>query len=137
MGVMIERRVTDPHNEWGVAAWLAILTTCMVALATITPYFLTVPQGNATLISQSQTTLYNGWLIVLAYYFATNLGAGRKDAAIQNMASTIKAAQDTLSAVVPPATPGGDPTMVLKPGEAAQVAATPSGNTVVTKDTPP
>lgn len=127
-GTFQDRRATNEH-KFDVAAWLAILTTLMVALATITPYFLTVPQANATLISQSQTTLYNGWLVILTYYYATNQLQGRKDAAIQSQAKAIENAQATLSAVAA-ASPGSSADINLRPGETATATATAAGTTI-------
>jgi hypothetical protein len=111
---MIEHR---SNSEWTVAGWLAIIITIMVALAALTPYIVTIPQSNITLITQAQTTLWNGWLVVLSYYFGTTQSQGRKDAAIQTLASTAQAAQAALTP-----TPNAD--VKLDPGQSATVTAT-------------
>lgn len=50
---------------------LAIGVTVMVALACLTPYVIKIPEANINLITQAQTTLWNGWLMILGYFFGT------------------------------------------------------------------
>lgn len=50
---------------------LAIGVTVMVALACLTPYVIKIPEANLNLITQAQTTLWNGWLMILGYFFGT------------------------------------------------------------------
>ena len=59
------------RDEAPIAGVLALLVTIMVALAALTPYVMTIPEKNLNLITQAQTTLWNGWLMILTYYFAT------------------------------------------------------------------
>ncbi len=116
---MLERRA---GTEWNVAGLLAIIITIMVALAALTPYIVTIPQTNITLITQAQTTLWNGWLVVLSYYFGTSQSQGRKDAAIQTLASTAQAAQAAL-------TPAPTTDVKPEPGQTTPVTAKPEGET--------
>lgn len=57
-------------HDW-VPGALAIGVTVMVALAALTPYVIQVPEKNLNLITQAQTTLWNGWLMILGYFFGT------------------------------------------------------------------
>lgn len=130
------RRVTDHvHNDWGVAGLLAVMVTVMVGFATLTPYVVVIPESNLTLITQAQTTLWNGWLVILGYYFATNQLQGRKDAAIQSLAKANETAQNTLSAL-PAVGPTASADMLLKPGETATATATQAGTTIEKGDAP-
>jgi len=95
------------------------MTTVMVAVAALAPYLITIPQSNLNLITQAQTTLWNGWLVILGFYFSSSISSGKKDAAIQTLAQTAKTAQETLSA----STVGQNPTATIAPGETATIKA--------------
>ena len=84
-------------EEAPIAGILAIMVTVMVALAALTPYVMSIPEKNLNLITQAQTTLWNGWLMILTYYFATTNNNNKAAATIATQAKTIQAAQDTLS----------------------------------------
>lgn len=80
-----------------IAGVLAIMVTIMVALAALTPYVMTIPEKNLNLITQAQTTLWNGWLMILTYYFATTNTNNKAAATIEAQAKTIQEAQTTLT----------------------------------------
>ena len=121
-GTFVERRTADLH-EWGVPGVLAIMVTVMVAFATLTPYLIVIPESNLNLITQAQTTLWNGWLVILGFYFATTQTQGRKDAAIQALAQTAQRAT------------GGDAASIaLAPGQSAVATAGIDGSTEIKKD---
>lgn len=109
---MIDRRVATEPTIPGI---LAVMVTVMVALAALTPYLVVIPESNQNLITQAQTTLWNGWLVVLSYYFGTTQGQGKKDAAIHTLAET---ASKQAAAITPPPA-----TVELGPGEEARVKA--------------
>lgn len=115
---MIDRRV---NSEWTVAGWLALMVTIMVALAALTPYVVTIPKDNLNLITQAQTTLWNGWLVVLSYYFGTTQSQGRKDVTISTLADTAKSAQAALAPA--PGAPQGE-VVEIKPDETLTVKGT-------------
>lgn len=80
-----------------IAGVLAIMVTIMVALAALTPYVMSIPEKNLNLITQAQTTLWNGWLMILTYYFATTNTNNKAAATIEAQAKTIQEAQTTLT----------------------------------------
>lgn len=104
--------------EW-VPGALAIATTAMVALAALTPYLWAIPKDNMNLITQSQTTLWNGWLMILGFYFATSLNARKASDTIDTLAQTARTAGAALAPLSP------IPDVTLEPGQTATVAATP------------
>lgn len=87
----------DYTEEWSTSGILAIMVTLMVAVAAIAPYWVGVPEKNMNLITQGQTTLWAGWLLILGYYFGTTNSQGRKDATIQTLATTASKAQEALA----------------------------------------
>lgn len=104
-------------HEW-VPGALAVGITILVALATITPYFYNIPEKNMNLITQAQTTLWNGWMVVLAYYYGSNKNQTK---AQDTMNTQAQLASDALSATMP----RSDATVSLEPGERATVEAEP------------
>lgn len=100
---------------------LAIMVTFMVALAALTPYVVLIPKDNLNLITQAQTTLWNGWLVILGYYFATTSNQRKKDDIISTQADTIQKAQAALPSV--PGAVQGD-TIPVSPGEVKTVVGT-------------
>lgn len=96
--------IKDKIHDWAesVAGVLAVAVTIMVALAALTPYWLPIPEKNMNLITQGQTTLWNGWLLILGFYFGTTNSQGKKDATIQTLAATAGKAQDALAPLVNP-----------------------------------
>jgi uncharacterized membrane protein len=84
-------------DEQPVAAILAVMVTVMVALAALTPYVMSIPEKNLNLITQAQTTLWNGWLMILTYYYATTNANTKAAATIATQAKTIQDAQTTLT----------------------------------------
>lgn len=113
----------DKAHEWAesVSGILALLVTVMVALAALTPYWLPIPEKNMNLITQGQTTLWNGWLLILGFYFGTASSQGKKDATIQTLANTASKAQEALtptaSADIIPVAPGETKTIQGTPEE--------------------
>lgn len=90
--------MTNKHDkEWSVSGVLALLVTGMVALAALAPYWIEIPEKNMNLITQGQTTLWAGWLLILGFYFGTTNSQGRKDATIQTLAATASKAQEALA----------------------------------------
>jgi asparagine N-glycosylation enzyme membrane subunit Stt3 len=110
---MIERRA---HVEPSIPGVLAVMVTVMVALAALTPYLVVIPSSNLTLITQAQTTLWNGWLLVLGFYFGNTMSQGKKDSTIQTLAQTAQAAGAALAPPPPP-----EPTIPVAPGESVTV----------------
>lgn len=106
----------ETHKEWSVAGTLAILVTAMVALAALAPYWIPIPEKNMNLITQGQTTLWAGWLLILGFYFGTTNSQGRKDATIQELAKTAGKAQDALAPLV-----GSTPTETIPVAEGEKV----------------
>lgn len=94
---MTDKTQQPPEDKWTVAGILALLVTGMVALAALAPYWVAIPEKNMNLITQGQTTLWAGWLLMLGYYFGTTQSQGRKDATIQTLAHTASKAQDALA----------------------------------------
>lgn len=97
-----------------VAAILAVGTTTAVLAAAMVPYFLDIPKDNHNLIVQGQTTIWNGWLVILSFYFGTTVG-GRK---YQN---TIERQAKVIEQTVPPNVTDGK--VQLRPGEEVNVEA--------------
>lgn len=105
--------VEAAERRRNTAGKLALAVTVMVALATLTPYVWDIPAQNMQLITQAQTTLYNGWMLVLAYYYKTRENNPVDAQTISTQAATIKQAQDKLAPVVEKE--GDNPT--VRPGE--------------------
>lgn len=106
-------------KRFDTAAMLAYLVTILVALSMLTPYVWTIPKDNINLITQGQTTLWNGWMLVLGYFFKTRINNPVDAATISTQAQTIKDAQTTLSAAA-----GVVPGQVdLKVGDQVKVSA--------------
>ena len=101
------------------AGRIALATTIMVALATLTPYVVKIPEPNLNLIIQAQTTIWNGWLVVLGYYF----GSTHKTSS-QVSAMTAQAEALSTTAKKIPTPPSEDTESVqLAAGEAVKVEA--------------
>lgn len=81
---------------------LAIAMTVLVALAAITPYVREVPKENLQLVSNAQTNLFAGWLMMIAFYFKSRNDAV-KDQTIAAQAQTAREAGAALAAVATPA----------------------------------
>jgi surface polysaccharide O-acyltransferase-like enzyme len=113
---MIDRR--KEKNDW-TPAILAVATTVMAALATLTPYVMLVPEKNITLITQSQTTLYTAWIMVLGYYFGSSKNQTRAQETIATQAATAQAAGAALASVAGIK----DGEVRLNPGDEVKVAA--------------
>lgn len=110
----MERR-TERH-EW-VPGVLAIGITFLVALATITPYFYNIPEKNMNLITQAQTTLWNGWMVVLAYYYGSSKNQAKAQDTMKVQAETAKVAGAALAAANAPS----GPTIPVGPGDKVTV----------------
>lgn len=107
-------------TRFDTAAVLAYLVTVLVALSMLTPYVWTIPKENINLITQGQTTLWNGWMLVLGYFFKTRINNPVDADTINSQAKTIKEAQTTLNAAT-----GAIPGQVnLTPGDQVNVKAT-------------
>lgn len=77
----------EPKDK--VPGMLALMTTVMVALATLTPYIIKLPETNLNLIVQAQTTLWNGWLLILGFYFGTTIQSNKQNATINTQATAL------------------------------------------------
>lgn len=108
------------RRKWDTLAILAYIVTIMVGLSVLTPYFYTIPEKNSNLITQGQTTLYAGWMLILAFYYKSRVNNPVDADTINSQAKTIKEAQATLSAATG-ATPGQ---VNLEPGDQVKVKAT-------------
>lgn len=115
-GAPVRKNPTEYH-DW-VPGALGIGITVLVALATITPYFYNIPKENMNLITQAQTTLWNGWMVVLAYYYGSSKNQARAQDTMNTQAETARQAGAALAAVASP--PG---TVVLGPGQEVTVEA--------------
>lgn len=104
---------------------LAIGITILVALAAITPYVRDVPQNNLQLVSNAQTNLFAGWLMMIAFYFKSR-GDAVKD-------SIIATQSDTAKLVATASAPSGE--IVLKEGQQVTTTATDAGTLI--QPTPP
>lgn len=107
------------RRKWDTLAILAYAVTIMVGLAVLTPYVILIPEKNVQLITQGQTTLYAGWMLILAFYYKSRVNNPLDAETISMQAKTIKDAQATLSATTGVAT--GD--IKLKPGAEVNVEA--------------
>lgn len=117
---------TDDQKHGWVPGALAVLLTIMAALAALTPYVVIIPKENLTLITQAQTTLWAGWLLMLGYYFGSSSSQKTKDATIQTQAETAAVAQGALAPLV-----SDNPDAInLAPGEQAKVVSTLAGTTI-------
>lgn len=114
---MIERRAE--RHDW-VPGVLGLGITVLVALATITPYFYKIPTENMNLITQAQTTLWNGWMVVLAYYYGSSKNQTKAADTIATQAHTARTAGAALAAAVSPPAPD----VTLQPGAHVVVEAT-------------
>jgi hypothetical protein len=85
----------------------------------LTPYVWTIPKDNINLITQGQTTLWNGWMLVLGYFFKTRINNPVDAETISNQAKTIKEAQTALG-VAAGVTPGS---VSLAAGDKVEVKA--------------
>lgn len=97
---------------------IAVAVTALVAIATGTPYFYPIPEKNIALITQAQTTLYNGWMIVLTWYFGSSKNQAKAQDTMNLQAHT---AARIASNTLPPESPGK---VELQPGDKVEVAAT-------------
>ena len=104
--------VQDANQRRNTAGILAYIVTVLVAMATLTPYVWDIPEKNMNLVTQAQTTLWNGWMLVLAYYFKARENNPVDAQTISTQADTIKKAQDALAPINK-----GDETVKVKPGE--------------------
>ena len=101
----------------GILAWMI---TLLVALSIITPYFFEIPTENINLITQAQTTLWNGWMMALAYYYGSSKNQAK---AAETIAAQAKTAQVT-GAALAASLPGVPGEVKLSPGDEVVVAAT-------------
>lgn len=111
--------MTDHKSSW-VPGILAILLTVMAAAAALIPYFEIIPQENMTLLTQAQTTLWAGWLMMLGYYFGSTSNSKSKDETIGSLAKTAQAGAVMAAADIPKPTDGK---VILEPGDEVKVAA--------------
>lgn len=123
-----EQAMTKEFRQGWVPGALAILLTIMAAAAALTPYFILIPEKNLTLITQAQTTLWAGWLLMLGYYFGSTSSSKGKDDTIGTLAKTAQTAGAALPSV-------GPDSITIAPGDSATATATDAG-TVITPDTP-
>lgn len=116
---MIERRIDNHAINDPIPGRLAYGVTILVALATLTPYVWIVPEKNMQLVIQAQTTLFSGWLMILAFYYKARNDAV-KDQTIAAQAETAKTAGAALATAATANTPGA---VSLQPGDSVKVAA--------------
>jgi uncharacterized protein (DUF697 family) len=106
-------------EQWTTAGVLAFTMTLMVAAAALVPYFVPIPEKNMNLITQGQTTLWAGWLLMLGYYYGTSQNNTKKDSTIATLASTASSAQAALAPL-----PEAVEAIKIAPGEVKTVVAT-------------
>lgn len=114
----VQNSVTREKHDW-VPGVLGLAITALVALATATPYFYKIPTENMNLITQAQTTLWNGWMVVLAYYYGSSKNQAKAQETMNVQAETAKQAGAALAALAP--TPPGE--VKLPPGGSVEVTA--------------
>lgn len=112
---------TNHNSDW-VPGALAVGITALVALATITPYFYMIPEKNMNLVTQAQTTLWNGWMVALTYYFGSSSNRKKDAETIAAQAQTIQTANAALAPVL--GAPGAN-VIPVAPGETKVVVGTP------------
>jgi len=111
----MENRRKEPSDNHPFI--IAVAVTALVAIATGTPYFYPIPEKNIALITQAQTTLYNGWMIVLTWYF----GSSKNQSKAQD---TMNIQAQTAARVAENTSPSKSPGQVeLQPGDHVDVAA--------------
>lgn len=109
-------------KEWTTAGILAFTMTLMVAAAALVPYFVLIPEKNMNLITQGQTTLWAGWLLMLGYYYGTSQNSSKKDSTIATLANTANTAQAALAPL-----PELEDAVTIAPGEVKTVVGTTEG----------
>ncbi len=120
---MIEQ-IKKASNESSVMGWLAFITTVGVLLSILTPYVWLVPKENMNLITQGNTTLWNGWMVVMVFYFRSKAQNPLDAATISQQADTISKAQQTISDTASAATPA-DQSVKVEPGDKVEVKGIP------------
>ncbi len=103
------------------AAWLAYIVTGLVAAATLLPYVWNIPERNMNLITQAQTTLWNGWMLVLAHYYKSKQNNPIDAATIATQAETIKTAQSNLPSMSGVGGTISEGVVKLEPGDEVKV----------------
>lgn len=111
------------HERDWIPGILALLITGMVALAALTPYIVVLPESNLNLIVQAQTTLWNGWLLVLGFYFGTSAQKNSSQALALSNQQTLDNVISKIPAAQPSIADGGNVT--LEPGQEVNVASVP------------
>lgn len=92
----MSERSTHAHSR--IPGVLAVLLTMGALGAALLPYWIKIPQENMTIITQAQTTLWAGWLLMLGYYFGTTQSSKGKDDTITTLAKTAQTAGVALGA---------------------------------------
>lgn len=121
---MLPKNGRDEVREDWVPGTLALIITIMVALSTLTPYVVKLPESNLNLIVQAQTTLWNGWLLVLGFYFGTNVAHNKQAQALASQAQSQARTIDSQAKAMGNLVPGSDKTIDLPPGSSVTVEAT-------------
>jgi hypothetical protein len=111
-----EARLTPFRKQWDIAAILAIVVTIFVGLAILTPYVWAIPEKNQNLITQGQSTLFNGWMLILAFFYKSRSTNPVDSETMATQAKTAKQAIDAL-------TPSTADSVKLDPGEQVKVQA--------------
>lgn len=107
-----------------IPAYLAVSATLIIGVSHLLLFFFNIPQQNVNLITQNNTTLWNGWMAILMFYFGDSLSRSRSADTIKMQAQTALTAGTALAkateASLPPTTD-----VKLDPGETVKVSAEP------------
>lgn len=107
-----------------IPAFLAISASVIIGVSHLLLFFFNIPQQNVNLITQNNTTLWNGWMAILMFYFGDSLSRSRSADTIRMQADTARTAGVALANAVAAAAPPSNET-VLEPGESVKVSAEP------------
>jgi hypothetical protein len=101
----------NPFNRDQIPFTLGYLITLLVAAATLTPYLREIPRENMNLITQANTTLWNGWMLMLGYFYGTSaqqkktndtMNLMAQNAAPSNVPPIVAVVNNDNSTVAPP-----------------------------------
>lgn len=116
-----------PEKFAWIPAYLAVSATLIIGVSHLLLFFFDIPRENVNLITQNNTTLWNGWMAILMFYFGDSLSRSRSADTIKLQAQTALTAGSALAkateAALPPTTD-----VKLEPGETVKVAAQPSAD---------
>lgn len=116
-----------PEKYAWLPAALALSATAIIGVSHLLLFFFVIPKENINLITQNNTTLWNGWMAILMFYFGDSLSRSRSADTIKLQAQTAHTAGVTLARVAESVAPPVNE-VKLEPGEKATVMATEPGN---------